>query len=121
MKFKIVTIHKPRTVECNEWDSFTIPGFVILHSAETVPVANLPCAEQEQFGHKMATVCIRIKMKDFRRLFPELLNKGDFVELPYSWMTFQYRWKSNLKQGLCTARLKHDFHNKNTTNQGDRK
>lgn len=104
-KFKVTAVREPKAVEYNDWDgNYVVPGFALLRSTEPVPVAKLPGAELEQFGHETAFIAVHMPLRDFRRL-PGPLRKGDFVDLPDEWITFQHRWRSDRKQGLCHARI----------------
>lgn len=104
-KFKVTMVREPRAVEYNDWDgNYVVPGYALLRSVEPVPVAKLPGAELRQFGHETAFIAVRMPLRDFRRMLGPL-RKGDFVDLPDGWLTFQHRWNSDRKQGLCHARI----------------
>ena len=102
MKFKILKIKNPQTVEYNDWDGrYTVPGFARLRSVEPVPVADLPGAGNRQFGHETAFVEVQLKLRDFRHVAGSA-KKGDVIDLE---PIFYNRNKSDRKQGLCRARI----------------
>ena len=109
MKFYIKEIHPPRYVEYNDFNgSFTVPGFVVFYSVESVPVGQLPTPDADQYGFTRATLMFMTSIGAARRMIAHReIKVGDTVDVPedhidgFAWRNVRYR-----RQGLSKIYLR---------------
>lgn len=77
--FTVTRVEEARYVDINDWTGYHVPGKVILHTVDRIPVDQLPGAKLEQYGHVDASGSARISFREARRLLGGDAKVGDTV------------------------------------------
>jgi hypothetical protein len=77
--FVVTRVEEARYVDVNDWTGYHVPGKVVLHTVDQIPVDRLPGAELEQYGHTDAEGHARLRLREARRLLGRDAEVGDFI------------------------------------------
>lgn len=78
-EFVVSRVQNPDYVDINDFSGYAVPGKVVLHTVDRIPVGQLPCSELEQYGNATAQGRARIRIREARRLLGHEPEVGDRV------------------------------------------
>ena len=78
-EFVVTRVQNPDYVDINDFSGYHVPGKVVLHTVDRVPVGQLPCSELEQYGNATAQGRARIRIREAKRLLGHEPEVGDRV------------------------------------------
>lgn len=78
-EFVVTRVQNPDYVDINDFSEYTVPGKVVLHTVDRVPVDQLPCSELEQYGNATAQGRVKLRIREVRRLLGHEPEVGDRV------------------------------------------
>lgn len=79
LEFIVVRVQNPTYVDINDFSGYAVPGKVVLHTVDQIPVDQLPCSDLEQYGNAAAQGRARIHIREARRLLGHEPRVGDRV------------------------------------------